>query len=84
LQRELSKNSIMFITSEEFFAQPNQIVRSVYSFLELPSYDPIEIDLKNAGPSASISQETRAKLSSFFASHNEELYELVGRNLNWK
>lgn len=78
------KENILFVKSEDFFKDPVAIAKDVYKFLDLPDYEPIPTDVKNAGPvKDSMSDETRAKLTAFFKPRNEALYEYLGRDLNW-
>lgn len=78
------KRNALFIKSEDFFLNPIEVAKSVYSFLELPDYEPIETEVKNAGPKAILDDAIRQVLSDFFRPLNEELYEFIGRDLKWQ
>ncbi len=79
-----SKDNTLYIKSEDFFSDPVAIAKQVYSFLELPEYEPIHTDVKNAGPvKDKMSDESRAKLEEFFKPRNEALYEYLGRDFQW-
>lgn len=77
------RSNVLFVNSAEFFANPVAIARQVYSFLELPDYNPIEMPLKNAGAKSQMTEPTRQLLQDFFAPLNRELYDYIGKDMNW-
>lgn len=75
---------LLVLTSEEFFAAPGREMRKVFKHLGLGEQKTAEYRATNMGRYDTQSRaETRAQLMAFYARHNEELYELLGRRINW-
>jgi hypothetical protein len=83
LFRFMERERTMFINSTDFFQNPVATAKEVYSFLGLPTYEPVEMAAKNAGPKGEMDPETRRALQEFFAPLNEQLYEFLGRDFHW-
>jgi hypothetical protein len=69
--------------SEEFYADPNRVVNSVWAFLGLPPHSLQSRKRHNYIPAQDIAPGTRERLQREFAEHNRELERLLGRPLPW-
>jgi len=74
---------VKVINADDFFTDPVSVVKDVYRFLGLPSYEPIKVQVKNASPKTFIDPELRAELVKFFSPINRQLYEYLGRDFAW-
>jgi len=76
---------VRIITTERLRESSAEVVAETVSWLGLSEH--IKLDLllpKNEGHyTAPIDPETRARLARHYAPHNDELYELLGRDLGW-
>lgn len=55
----------------------------VFDFLELPEFEVHDKERKNTRAYDPVDPEAARRLREFFAPHNEQLFELVGRRFNW-
>jgi len=83
LFKERKRENIMVINASEFFANPIEVVRQVYAFLELPPVEPKVLVERNAGPAGAIKPATRVELVEFYRPLNEKLYAFLGRDMGW-
>lgn len=78
------REDILIVKSEDFFARSEEIYKQVLNFLDL---NPLFLDsfpIKNQSIyTDTISKETRGVLEDFFVPHNQELFNLVGRDFKW-
>jgi Sulfotransferase domain len=75
----------MFVLeSEAYFADPLRTAGEVMRFLGLPAEPPPAPGrLNEGGYREAIPAPTQERLTRFFARHNEELFALLGRRLEW-
>jgi Sulfotransferase domain len=80
-----SREQILILQSEKFFADPRNIFNQVLDFLELPQLELSEYKPYNARTekTSAIAPDTRAKLIEYFKPHNQRLYQLLGSDLGW-
>ncbi|HXK24519.1 MAG TPA: sulfotransferase domain-containing protein [Myxococcota bacterium] len=84
------RESLLVLRAEDLFADPNRVIRDTTDFLGLAPRDPGEFvrgfERHNADEDGRETPrpETRARLASHFAPHNERLYALLGRDFGWK
>ena len=89
-----SPRQMLILRSEDFYADPAAILTQTLDFLEMPrdglpeetAYDRFD---GYAGPAAQsgetrMAPETRARLSAWFAPHNQRLYDELGRDMGWE
>lgn len=69
--------------SEDFYADPDRVVNSVWAFLGLPPRSLQSRKRHNFIPAEDIQPATREHLQREFAEHNRELERLLGRPLPW-
>ncbi len=79
------KNQFLILKSEDFFNDPNKIYNQVLEFLELPKWQLKEYKIIGAGvyKRPKIEPKLKKKLSTFFKSHNEDLYNFLGIRFDW-
>ncbi|MDF1593157.1 MAG: sulfotransferase [Desulfobacterales bacterium] len=84
-RKHFDNRSILFIKSEDMFNRPQDIVNSVFEFLDLKPYVLKDLSIKRKGVYNSLlSREAANRLKEFYRPFNQELYNLVGRNFNWE
>lgn len=84
LFEKFDRDRALFINANDFFADSRATAKSIYSFLELPDYDPAETPVKNATKKEPMKPKTRQALADFFEPLNQQLYDYVGRDYGWK
>jgi len=79
-----SKNQIMIIKSEEYFNNPQKILKEVYKFVGVP-YEYVEVynPEKRIYPK-SMNPQIQQKLKKYFVQYNERLYQLIERDMEWE
>ena len=80
------RERMLILKSEDFFARPQEILRQVFGFLDLPEWepDPSEFERKrNSRKYEKMAPETRRELEEYFEPHNRRLYDYLGRDLGW-
>jgi len=83
LHQHFDKENVLLIKAESFFENPINTAKTVYSFFDLPDYEPVATPVGNAGPEGKISTETKEILSKFFAPLNARLYDYIGEDYGW-
>lgn len=58
-------------------------MNDVFSFLNLPPLDELDIEPKNTRKYDPLDSETRQRLEEFFRPYNERLFTLLGRVMQW-
>jgi hypothetical protein len=81
--RLFSREQLLILPSEEFFADTSRVFSQVLEFLGLSPWAPPRFDAFNPGRYADMDPPTRRWLVDYFAPHNERLYQLVGRDFGW-
>jgi hypothetical protein len=78
------REQLLIQRSEDFFREPQDVLRKVHSFLGLPPLDCQELPALNQGSyKAPMNPETRARLREYFRPHNERLYDLLSTDFGW-
>lgn len=77
------RERILILAAEDLFSDPQRIVAEVQDFVGAPRHRPLDLSPKNARSYAPIPDSLRLRLREEFASHNERLYALVGRDFGW-
>ena len=73
----------MFLSSEDFYKEPNKILNQVFQFLGIPDFNQDTFSVFRKGNYSEMNPDTRKKLVEFFKPHNERLYKLLGTNFHW-
>lgn len=77
------RDRMLVLRSEDLYADPGSVLGRVFAWLDLPPFELGAFKRYNARPYEGIAPATRAVLQERFAPHNERLYELLGRDLEW-
>ena len=77
------REQFCIIRSEDLYAHPARVMKTVYSFLDLSEQPLSEYPQVNAGSYEPISDELRKILTNYFQPHNQKLEEYLGMKLNW-
>jgi hypothetical protein len=87
------REQMLVLKSEDFFDDPKETLKTVFSFLDLPDWrlEALETrqerkrrDRRNRGVyEEGINPETRRCLEEYFEPHNRRLYEYLGKDFGW-
>ncbi len=73
-----------FITSSEhFYRETATVFQTLLDFLDLPTWQPDVYTNYNQAQNAPLSAALRTRLETYFAPHNQRLYELLGCDFEW-
>ena len=78
--------ALMVLKAETFYKRSADVLKRVHKHLGLepePTHKPLDEHAKNATRGPPMRPETRRDLEAFFAPSNEQLYDLLGRDLKW-
>ena len=78
------RDKFLILKSEDLYSNPSEIYQESLNFLGLPKYELTSFKAHRMRKYSSISKETREKLTDYFRPHNEQLYQLLGRDFDWK
>jgi hypothetical protein len=81
-----AREQLLILESARLKKDLIKVLGEVVQFLNLPAYQgpPADLPLFHSGRyEHHIAQETRAFLREFYRPHNDELYDLLGRDLGW-
>jgi hypothetical protein len=85
--RFFSREQILVLKSEDFFERPQQTLKRVLDFLELPDWEPEASALRDKLNKGSYEQtmdpSVRQRLEEYFEPHNRRLYEFLGVDFGW-
>lgn len=78
-----SKEQLLVIKSEDFYAQPEVEMKKVFAFLGLPDYHLPQYQKYNAGKYSSMDEQLSKQVSAFFHPHTQRLEKYLNFYLNW-
>jgi len=80
-----SREQILVMASEEFFAKPDICLRRVFEFVGVdPEYKVGNVTPRNVANNRSeLAPDVYEYLNSFFRPHNQELYDIVKEDYGW-
>lgn len=78
------KEKFLILKSEDLYSDPSKIYHQTLDFLGLKKYELNSFKAHRMRKYSSISKETREKLTDYFRPYNEQLYQLLDRNFDWK
>ena len=78
------RDKILVLSSEDLFRDPRQAMITVFRFLGLSPKMPLEFERFGSSKKLPMSDEARGFLREYFRSHNERLYNYLGRHLGWQ
>ena len=76
-------DQLQVVVSEELFAQPLEVMNHVFAFLGVGPVDSGRFEAVNANKKSALDPMVRERLATYYAPHNQQLYELLGRDLPW-
>jgi len=80
-----SRQNMMFIKSEEFFANPSDILNRAFSFLGLPPYRISQMPhFRKASSYPAFDVHLVKEMQHFFHPRNQVLYAMLGRSMRWE
>ncbi|MGL5134546.1 MAG: tetratricopeptide repeat protein [Planktothrix sp.] len=77
------REQFLILSSEEFYANPDQGTTKVLNFLGLPEYHLLNYHQYNTRPYPPISESTRRLLNDYFQPYNQKLEDCLGMQFNW-
>lgn len=77
------KEQFLFLSSEVFFKNPQEIINQCFSFIGLEDGVRIENEILLPGDYFPMKNATRQQLLSYFEPYNEQLFELIGKEWQW-
>ncbi len=77
------REQLLILKSEDFYADPQAVLKRVLDLLELPDWELKEHPKYHYGDNPKMDSSTRRRLIDFFKPHNERLYEYLGVNFGW-
>jgi hypothetical protein len=77
-------DQFLIIESEEYFADPVQILHQTHAFLGVGSHSPVISKIHHQADYVEMDPITRRRLVDYFAPHNHQLYDLLGRDFGWE
>ena len=78
------REQFLILKSEDLKSNPSEVYNQTIEFLGLPKHELNSFESYRMRKNPPINDKTRKKLSDFFRPYNEELYQLLGRNFDWK
>jgi len=79
-----SRDRVLVLQSEKFFAQPDAVYQRVLEALNLTPYSPQTFRVYNSRAYAALSDDDRRFLEEKFVEPNERLFELLGERYDWE
>ncbi|GAM25556.1 hypothetical protein SAMD00019534_087310 [Acytostelium subglobosum LB1] len=76
-------DQFLFVRYEDIKSYPENVLREVEQFLELPPYDYGDFAPKNVVPHEPMDEDIREFLVDYFRPHNEKLYRTLNRDFEW-
>ena len=78
------REQFLILKSEDFYSKTPEVYQQVLDFLGLSKSELNSFKVHRMGKHSAISTETRKKLADHFRPYNEQLYQLLGKNFDWK
>jgi hypothetical protein len=78
-----SKDKFLIIKTEDFSEKPKEILKQVFTFLDIQQYELPTYEKFNLGKYSGMTEQIKKRLINYYKPHNAELYKFLGRNFNW-
>ncbi|MEM7104597.1 MAG: sulfotransferase domain-containing protein [Bacteroidota bacterium] len=81
------KENFCFIEIKEMVQDPKMVLENIFHFLGLtiPDFQSWDLESRNIGDYTSLPKvETLRELFSFYAEHNQSLFDLIGKSYGWE
>jgi hypothetical protein len=82
--RFFRREQLKIIATEELRAEPSRVHAELQQFLGLSPHPMAGARDHKVAQYEPMSAQTRERLSDYFAPYNQQLYELIGRDLGWE
>jgi hypothetical protein len=80
-----NKNQTLIIDSNDLFLNTEKTINTVFKFLNLPIVKIPDLQSKNVGKNKQhIDAEFIHQLYHYYAEHNEQLFDYLGKRFNWQ
>jgi Sulfotransferase domain len=83
VHRRFRPEQLQVVVSEELFARPLEVMNQVFAFLGVGPIDGGRFEAVNANRKSALDPYVRERLATYYAPHNQRLYDLLGRQLPW-
>ena len=81
---KLFKSEQLLITStEDFESNTENILNKIYDFLEIPQINLKNLEKHKVASYPPMKDETRKFLVDLYKTHNEKLFEMIGKDFDW-
>lgn len=77
------KDRFLILKSEDFNRDISGTLNQIYRFLGLPELPPKDYPYHNRGNYSKMPSEVRLQLQDYFRPYNQQLYQLLDRDLGW-
>ena len=81
---EFPREQILILTNDEFNSRMDETLTKTFEFLELPDFHVKNKIAHNVGKYKKMNETTKQKLIDYFRPYNEDLYKILGKDLNWE
>ena len=79
-----SDEQMLVLKSEDFFERPQETLKIVLDFLDLPHWEPEALEVRKKGSyEQKMDPDIRRRLEEYFEPHNQRLYEYLGVDFGW-
>jgi len=80
----VGRDRVYVMDADAFFADPESEFMALQRWLGLPVQVPDQVDKWNAGSPEPMPAQWRARLDEYFAPHDQQLADLIGRTPHWR
>jgi len=77
------RDQMLFLSSEELYANPLVVYGKATEFLKLPAWCPKDFKVFNQGAYGDLPASSRQHLAGYFEPYNQRLYQTIGIDLGW-
>jgi len=78
-----TKKQFHFLSTEDMQKNPKNELQNVFRFLEIPDYEIKNPQKQKSEKYEKMKDNTRKMLLEFYKSHNEKLFESIGKRFDW-
>jgi hypothetical protein len=79
------REQFLIIKSEDFYENPQRVLQEALEYLGLRPWSPANFEAFNKRKYATdMKPATRKRLEAYFEPYNQQLYDLIGRDLGWE
>jgi len=81
---EFPREQILILTNDEFNSDMDNTLKTTFEFIGLPNFHVKNKIAHNVGKYLPMKESTKEMLIDYFKPHNQKLYKILGRDLNWE